>query len=213
MNKTKKKIILAAIKLYNKFGFANVLNQDIAKSASISLSNFNYYFSTKQELVFSVCEYMVIDLKRRMSETSVLINKGRMALDIPKIYLEFEYDFKFFYLDTYNILQSYPVLKEEMHKQINESMQIIKNLNYLSIGMGYFKPEPEDFPGLYDKLVEQIWVNSHFWFAQNIIRGSKNDSIVEGLENSYALIFPHLTEKGKMRYKEYMIKIKAEISN
>ena len=213
MNKTKKKIILAAIKLYNKFGFANVLNQDIAKSASISLSNFNYYFPTKQELVFSVCEYMVIDLKRRMSETSVLINKGRMALDIPKIYLEFEYDFKFFYLDTYNILQSYPVLKEEMYKQINESMQIIKNLNYLSIGMGYFKPEPEDFPGLYDKLVEQIWVNSHFWFAQNIIRGSKNDSIVEGLENSYALIFPHLTEKGKMRYKEYMIKIKAEISN
>ncbi|WP_445757764.1 TetR/AcrR family transcriptional regulator [Polaribacter sp.] len=213
MNKTKKKIILAAIKLYNKFGFANVLNQDIAKSASISLSNFNYYFSTKQELVFSVCEYMVIDLKRRMSETSVLINKGRMALDIPKIYLEFEYDFKFFYLDTYNILQSYPVLKEEMYKQINESMQIIKNLNYLSVGMGYFKPEPEDFPGLYDKLVEQIWVNSHFWFAQNIIRGSKNDSIVEGLQNSYALIFPHLTEKGKMRYKEYMIKIKAEISN
>jgi hypothetical protein len=156
---------------------------------------------------------MVIDLKRRMSETSVLINKGRMALDIPKIYLEFEYDFKFFYLDTYNILQSNPVLKEEMYKQINESMQIIKNLNYLSIGMGYFKPEPEDFPGLYDKLVEQIWVHSHFWFAQNIIRGSKNDSIVEGLENSYALIFPHLTEKGKMRYKEYMIKIKAEISN
>ena len=213
MNKTKKKIILAAIKLYNKFGFANVLNQDIAKSASISLSNFNYHFSTKQELVFSVCEYMVIDLKRRMSETSVLINKGRMALDIPKIYLEFEYDFKFFYLDTYNILQSYPVLKEEMYKQINESMQIIKNLNYLSVGMGYFKPEPEDFPGLYDKLVEQMWVNSHFWFAQNIIRGSKNDSIVEGLQNSYALIFPHLTEKGKMRYKEYMIKIKAEISN
>ena len=213
MNKTKKKIILAAIKLYNKFGFANVLNQDIAKSASISLSNFNYHFATKQELVFSVCEYMVIDLKRRMSETSVLINKGRMALDIPKIYLEFEYDFKFFYLDTYNILQSNPVLKEEMYKQINESMQIIKNLNYLSIGMGYFKPEPEDFLGLYDKLVEQIWVHTHFWFAQNIIRGSKNDSIVEGLENSYALIFPHLTEKGKMRYKEYMIKIKAEISN
>ena len=213
MNKTKKKIILAAIKLYNKFGFANVLNQDIAKSASISLSNFNYHFATKQELVFSVCEYMVIDLKRRMSETSVLINKGRMALDIPKIYLEFEYDFKFFYLDTYNILQSNPVLKEEMYKQINESMEIIKNLNYLSIGMGYFKPEPEDFPGIYDKLVEQIWVHSHFWFAQNIIRGSKNDSIVEGLENSYALIFPHLTEKGKMRYKEYMIKIKAEISN
>ena len=140
MNKTKEKIILTAIKLYNESGFAIVLNQDIAKSAAISLSNFNYHFATKQELVFSVCEYMVIDLKGRMSETSVLINKGRMALDIPKIYLEFEYDYKFFYLDTYNILQTYPILKEEMYKQINQSMQIIKNLNYLSIGMGYFKP-------------------------------------------------------------------------
>ena len=213
MNTTKKKIILATIKLFNKSGIANVINQDIAKSASISLSNFNYHFATKQDLVFAVCEYMVINLDKRMSETSVLINKGRMALEIPRIYLEFEKEFMFFYLDTYNILQSYPILKNEMQKQINQSMQITKNLNYLSIGMGYFKPEPEDFPGLYDKLVEQIWVNSHFWFAQNKIRGSENYSIIEGLEMSYALIFPHLTERGKMRYKEYMINIKGEISN
>lgn len=209
LNGTKKRIILTAIDLFNKKGIGNVLNQDIADMAGISLSNLNYHFANKQEIVFSVCKYMVIDLDKRMNKTSLLTNKGRTALEIPKIYLEFEKEFMFFYLDTYNILQTYPELKNEMHKQINESMQIIKNLNYLSIGMGYFKPEPEDFPGLYDKLVEQIWINSHFWFAQNKIRGIENHSITKGLESSYAIIFPHLTDKGKMRYKEYMKTLKS----
>ena len=54
MNKTKQRIILRAINLYNNRGFTNVLNQDVAKESEISLSNFNYHFPAKKDFLKKV---------------------------------------------------------------------------------------------------------------------------------------------------------------
>ena len=58
MNSTKQKIVLAAIKLFNEEGLTNVKNSDIAKAAKMSLSNVNYHFKTKQDLVYAVTDHM-----------------------------------------------------------------------------------------------------------------------------------------------------------
>lgn len=208
MNKTKKKIILASINLFNEKGLMNVRNQDIAEKASMSLSNFNYHFKTKQDLVLSVIEYMKEVLQEKVYGNKVLVEEGK-GLEITKSYFEFEEEFRFFYLDTYNILQSYPELKIDMQKQISEAIQVIKNLNYLAVGMGYLKPEPEDTPGLYDKLAEQIWINNHFWFSQMHIRGEEGDLVIKGLEACVAISYPYLTEKGKKVYKGFIDKVLA----
>ena len=97
LNKTKKKILLASIDLYNKKGLFNVLNQEIAEASGISLSNFNYHFPTKKDLVLSVCGYMNHLLNKRIEENNLLINDS-IPLEIVRIYLEFEKEFKFFTL-------------------------------------------------------------------------------------------------------------------
>ena len=209
MKKTKLKIITAAIKLFNEQGLVNVSNQDIAKAAEISLSNFNYHFKTKSDLVYAVCAFMRDELEVRISKNQVLIGGGK-GLDLSRIYFEFERAYRFFYLDTHNILQTYPHLQKGMEIQIKESMQIIKNLNYLSIGMGYMKPEPPEMPGLYDHLAQQIWVNSHFWLAQTTIRGMEDDSVSEGLEAYFAICYPYLTEEGIVSYRNYINNLKKE---
>ena len=203
MNKTKKNIILAAIRLFNEKGLGNVLNQDIANEAGISLSNFNYHFKTKKLLVFEVCNHMRLILEERISNNKIITQEA-LGLEISKIFFEFQEEFKFFYLDTHNILQTYPALQEEMQKQINEAIQIIKNLNYMAVGMGYLNPEPEDFPGLYDRLAEQVWVNNHFWFAQKNVRGLEGSTVKQGLESSYWIAFPYLTELGKKAYRQFI---------
>ncbi len=209
MNKTKNKIILAAVKLYNKKGMFNVLNAEIAKETGISLSNFNYHFKTKADLVYEVCGYMRTVIEEKISSNQVM-TKDKHALSLTKIYLEFELDFRFFYLDTHNILKTFPKIKKEMHTQIKESIQIIKNVNYLAIGKGYMLTEPEDMPGLYDQLAHQIWINSHFWLAQANIRGKKKLDIIDGLDNFYALVYPYLTKKGKSSYRTYIDSLKAK---
>lgn len=209
MNKTKKKIILASITLFNELGLMNVRNQDIAKEAGMSLSNFNYHFKTKQDLVYAVTDYMKEVLQEKVYGNKLLIQEGK-GLTITKSYFEFEEEFRFFYLDTYNILQSYPEIKQDMQKQIKEAIQVIKNLNYLAVGMGYLKPEPEEMPGLYDQLAEQIWINNHFWFTQMHIRGEEEDIVIKGLKACVAISYPYLTDKGKLVYNGFLDTVQKE---
>lgn len=208
MNKTKKKIILAAIEQFNEHGLSTVRNQDIAKASEVSLSNFNYHFKTKQDLVYEVCDYMITVLQDKVYGNKVLMSAEGQSLEITRSYFEFEEKFKFFYLDTYNILQSYPVLKEGFQDRLNEAILIIKNLNFLAIGRGSMKPEPPDMPGLYEKLAEQIWINNHFWFAQMNIRGKTENTVLKGMEANFAILYPYLTEKGRAAHRKYIAKLK-----
>ncbi len=204
MNKTKKKIILAAITLFNNKGLTNVRNQDIAKEAGISLSNFNYHFSTKKDLVLAVFTYMGEILQEEVYGRNDLLIKEDQGLEIAKKYFEFEGNFRFFYLDTNNIIQTYPEMKEALQEQIEVALQIIKNINYLSVGRGYMKQAPEEMPDLYDRLSEQILINNHFWFAQMTMRGLKENVVQKGLEANFMLCYPYLTEKGKERFKIFL---------
>ncbi len=211
MNKTKKKIIIAAIKQFNEHGLSNVRNQDIAKESGISLSNFNYHFKTKQDLVLEVCDYMITVLQERVYGNKVLMSSKGQGLEITKSYFEFEEEFKFFYLDTYNILQSYPELQEVFQARLNEAILIIKNLNFLAVGKGAMIPEPADMPGLYERLAEQIWINNHFWFCQMHIRGKTHeDTVLEGMEANFSILYPYLTEKGRHGHRSYIEQLKAQ---
>jgi AcrR family transcriptional regulator len=203
MNKTKKKILDTAVILYNKFGISNVRNQDIAERAGMSLSNFNYHFGAKKDLIVAVFDLMFETLQKNVYGNSILVKEGQ-GLTITKSYFEFQERFCFFYLDTPNILKMFPDLNEKVQKQIEESYQIIKNLNYLAIGMGMMKPEPEDNPGSYDQLMRHIWIHNHFWFANSRIINSEDNLVKKGIESLFNLCYPYLTKKGVLSYKQFI---------
>ena len=212
MKSTKDKVIWAAIELYNDRGIANVTNQEIAKSAGISLSNLNYHFSTKQELVKAVLQKMREVLIEDVYGQNTLITSGD-GWEIARRYFEYEQRFRFFYLDTPYIIRTYPDFKDELKKQFQESIQLIKNLNYLAIGKGLMKSEPESSPGLYDRLAEQIWMNNHFWVAQLYIRGIESDIVTKGLEAAMSITYPYLTPLGKEKFKETIDRFNQEPVN
>ena len=203
MNKTKKKILNTAVILYNESGIANVRNQDIAERAGMSLSNFNYHFGAKKDLIVAVFDLMFETLQKNVYGNSILVKEGQ-GLTITKSYFEFQERFCFFYLDTPNILKMFPELNEKVQKQIEESYQIIKNLNYLAIGMGMMKPEPEDNPGSYDQLMRHIWIHNHFWFANSRIINSEDNLVKKGIESLFNLCYPYLTKKGILSYKQFI---------
>ena len=203
MNKTKKKILNTAVILYNEFGIANVRNQDMAERAGMSLSNFNYHFGAKKDLIVAVFDLMFETLQKNVYGNSILVKEGQ-GLTITKSYFEFQERFCFFYLDTPNILKMFPELNEKVQKQIEESYQIIKNLNYLAIGMGMMKPEPEDNPGSYDQLMRHIWIHNHFWFANSRIINSEDNLVKKGIESLFSLCYPYLTKKGVLSYKQFI---------
>lgn len=204
MNKTKKKIIIAAIDLFNEQGMANVRNQDVAEKTGISLSNFNYHFATRKDLVLEVIAYMQHKLNHEVYGGQALLTQDGQGLEIAVSYFEFERDFRFFYLDTHNILQMFPELQEGLKKQIHHAIQVIKNINYMGIGKGYLQPPPPDMPHIYDALAHQIWINNHFWFAQMHIRGEEGDLVHKGMESIYSISYPYMTDLGKERFRQFL---------
>lgn len=203
LNPTKAKIIQKAIELFNSNGVYNVINQDIADAADVSLSNFNYHFPKKKDLMYAVCGYLSYVLDHRIKQNSLLVNDG-IILELTKIFLQFENDFKFFYLETQNILRAHPDLREQMENRVKEDIQMIKNLNFIAIGKGYMKPELKEFPGLYDMLANQIWMTSHFWFAQTTLKRIEGNGVYKGTEACFAVLYPYLTPKGKEVYLNFL---------
>ena len=95
MNKTKKKILQHAISLFNEFGIANVRNQDIAEKSGMSLSNFNYHFGAKKDLILAVFDHMSETLQKEVYGNRILVKEGQ-GLSITKSYFEFQDKFFFF---------------------------------------------------------------------------------------------------------------------
>ena len=94
MNKTKKKILNTAITLHNEFGITNVRNQDIAEKAGMSLSNFNYHYGAKKDLIIAVFDLMNETLQKNVYGNRVLVQEGQ-GLSITKSYFEFQQLFVF----------------------------------------------------------------------------------------------------------------------
>ena len=207
LNKTKKKILLTSIGLFNKRGAFNVLNHEIARASGISLSNFNYHFPTKKDLVISVCGQMRHVLNKKIAENKLLANDST-PLEVAKIYLEFENEFKFFYLDTHNILKSYKELEQEMEFQIFEAVKLIKNIIYIAVGKGDMIHGPGITENTYEQVSNQIWMTCHFWFAQSDFKNTKENIINKGLNACYCLLAPYLSEKGTKKYKTILNTLK-----
>ena len=212
ISKTKKKIIVAAVELFNELGIAQVRNQDIAKESGISLSNFNYHYATKKDLVKATFDYMTEELIQNVYGNKTLIMEGE-GLAITESFFVFQQRFSFFFLDTPNILKSYPIVTEQIKDQIEDAFKMIKGINYLSIGMGFMKPEPKDFPGLYDELAAHLWRNTHFWISYARIKDFKEDLVVKGMESHFSLIYPYLTEKGVQANKKYLEHLREKRAN
>ncbi|NNK10934.1 MAG: TetR/AcrR family transcriptional regulator [Flavobacteriaceae bacterium] len=211
VSKTKKKIILAAVELFNESGIHSVRNQDIAKKSGISLSNFNYHYATKKDLVKAIFDYMTEVLVEDVYGNQTFIIEGE-GLNITKSFFVFQEQFCFFFLDTPNILKFYPEISKLLEEQITEAFKMIKGVNYLAIGMGYMKPEPEDFPGLYDELAAHLWRNTHFWISYSRIKNFKDNIVLKGMEANYSLMYPYLTEKGIEANQRFLEKLKEETS-
>ena len=172
--------------MYNTFGVFNVLNQDIAKAVGISLSNFNYHFPKKENLIYTVCGHMSSLLQERIQANKMLTNDG-IVLELVKIYLEFESEFKFFYLDTNSLLMTYPYIKKELELQITDDIKMIRNLNYIGVGKGDMVHGPGIVESTYEELSNQIWMTCHFWYVQSHFKHEKENIVNKGLKACYGL--------------------------
>lgn len=198
--KTKDKILLEAITLYNEQGIQNVTSRHIASRMGISHGNLDYHYKTKEDIILAIyCK-----MRNEMSESYVTRDPeisaiGHFHLLIQQLE-EFQYKYRFFNLDVLEVTRSFPnvskIIQETFIKRKETTIQLFQEF----ISSGFLK---EMEPAELQRLEHIIRMIITFWLSQREVMTSYNFSEMGSMVKSiWTILNPYLTESGKAEYQK-----------
>ncbi|MGR5064559.1 TetR/AcrR family transcriptional regulator [Photobacterium sp. DNB22_13_2] len=195
--KTRDKIILAALELFNESGEPNITTNHIAAHLGISPGNLYYHFRNKEEIIHSIFDQYAHDLSVHFQP---LENKHITADDLL-VYLDsvfmLMWRYRFFYANLPDILQRDPELQHKylaaqggLHKDIMAMMASFRAGGLLDI-------EQDELENLATtlKLVASSWV----FYQTTQAPGAKITKAVlyQGVLHILGIVRPLTTAEGK----------------
>ncbi|KPM49729.1 TetR/AcrR family transcriptional regulator [Jiulongibacter sediminis] len=197
MQKTKDKIILASLKLFNEHGLANVRLQQIADHIGISVGNLAYHFKTKEQIVLTVYEEMFSKYEHILQ--NYLKNPHLLDFDLQvSQFFEFFNDYRFYIADLFTNEHPFPEVQEKWQVLINKlCIQIRKRLDFHVKKGDLIAAEPK----VYDNLSQTLLMQILFWIPQQEIM-KKVVTASRYKETLWNNIQPYLTTQGKGEFSK-----------
>ena len=188
--KTRDKILLTSLHLFNTEGEQNVTTVDISNEMDISPGNLYYHFRGKESIID--------ELYRRFdSELSSLLHQSIEDLDSLEqhwlfLYVIFEeiYQFRFFYLNASEMLLRYPDIERRFRRLIQLKIRTIEAFFARLIDIESIEQQQLDI-GL---LAENITLNFLYWFPyQQLLNPNMGESerMHKAVYNILNLIVPY----------------------
>jgi len=198
MNKTKQKILITSLELFNNGGISNTSLRDIADEVGVSVGNLQYHFKKREDIIEAIYFQLVEKI-----DGVILINKDDLLksfflISTEMITLLFEY--RFFLLDFISVTRNNNKIKNhylELSKRREKEFLLIADV---LIEKDIFRKEL--LHNEYHYLFKRIEIISNFWFSSILIQ---NDVLSHACLKEYALlirqsIYPYLTKNGKRSY-------------
>ena len=201
MSKNKKKIITAALKLFNQDGLVNVRLQHIADEAFVSVGNLAYHYHNKEAILSTIYEDLTKQQKDLLAEYRIVPlfdNLNRLFQDTFKL----QQQYIFFYLDTLEVIRAYPEVGIIHQKHISFQVGQLKTMLDFNMARGALIREPQK--DIFNKLAIQIWMTVDYWHNQQLVRGEKENSEKAYLEGVWALLIPYFTKMGEQEYEQML---------
>ena len=193
---TKKRISDAAVKLFNKNGFAAVTLFEIAGSLGMTRGNLTYHFKDKDQLLKTISDEMWNKILIERNKSRQLPSFKNLHNEV-QLYYRFQKEYAFIFLD--NHVLNHPVIKTKFREMTEQTIRDNEAAIAFAISAGNLKPEP--FPGIYHHIAFTTWMLTFFWLAQQIIRGEKTKE--DGEVMIWSLLLPHFTQKGLNAFKAF----------
>ncbi|WP_372986079.1 TetR/AcrR family transcriptional regulator [Marinobacter sp.] len=160
--KTRDKIILASLELFNERGERNVTTNHIAAHLAISPGNLYYHFRNKSDIIYEIfLEY------EKLVDFYLDIPRDRpLTLDDLTFYLESVFDglwsYRFFHRDLEYLLDSDPRLRKDYREFTNRCLAAISQIFEKMSEAGIIEPQPED---LRSAMSLNVWLVITNWMA------------------------------------------------
>ena len=195
--KTRDKIVLASLELFNSHGERNITTNHIAAHIEISPGNLYYHFRNKQEIVRDIFECYATELLERFTP----VESEEESLVLLKRYLDsiftLMWKYRFFYANLPEILQRDETLHER-YLSVQEKLR--KNLQAIFVGFVELKLLDVDKQEA-KSLVTTLHLVASSWLGYRSAMSLKNQIteqiIHQGMLQMIAVVKPHTTQMGR----------------
>lgn len=188
--RTKDKILITALALFNEGNTQAATTNHIAKAMGISPGNLHYHYKNREEIVLKLYEQMSHKTKLPLPDLpSSMLTLYEHFNHLANIYWEY----RFFHKELLFLLSRNEKLKEVYTKDNLAHRERIKISTKQLIKNGYLKLEDEK---ALEHLVDTILLTTQFWISFLTTLDSKIN------EKNVAELFTHL----KYTFKPYMTK-------
>jgi len=191
--KTRDKILLTSLSLFNDEGEQNVTTVDIANEMDISPGNLYYHFKGKESII--ECLYQRFD-----AELSSLLHQSISdPLSLEEhwlfIYVVFEeiYKFRFFYLNASELMLRYPDIEKKFRRLIQTKLNTIETLCNNLVEKEALKAGHLDIKCL----AQSIGMTVIYWFSyQNLLNEnlSPKEQVHKAVYHVLSLLIPYTGE-------------------
>lgn len=195
--KTRDRIVLASLELFNENGERNITTNHIAAHIEISPGNLYYHFRNKQEIVREIFESYSSELLERFTP----IDSQEESLVLLKRYLDsiftLMWKYRFFYANLPEILQR----DEELHdRYLVVQDKLRKNLETIFVGFVDLQLLDVDKDEAKSLVVTLHLVASSWLGYQSAMSKKANITeqvIHQGVLQMIAIVKPHTTALGR----------------
>ncbi len=194
---TKKRIIDAAIHLFNLQGVVNVRLQQIADEAGISVGNLAYHYYSKEAIVNKIDH----NLSQLIAPVTAGDRNFPSLMDFDNQLARYYYllkHYSFYFIDLLELKRAYPKLYQKREGYINQIIHQIENWFSLNADRGLLMPPLRK--GHYHIIAHTIWMVITFWMTQPIDKGVPEESERIFKEVVWSQVLPYLSDTGRVEF-------------
>lgn len=205
--KTKKRILEAALQLFNAEGIGNVSMRRIAEAAGIQIGNLTYHYKNRDTLVESLLKQLMEELDEEIQRTQrAKVNLNTLWNALLNVY-QIQNRYRFLMLDLLHMFRQYPQLLQQFRENFELRREEFALALFFMQANGTLQEEQK--PGYYQQyLLPQLYCLSDFWLseAELLYSGREEDKALHYARITFSLLLPHLSKEGKECYFEIMEK-------
>ena len=190
--KTRDRILLKALELFNEYTASAISNNRIAAEMGISPGNLHYHFKNKESVIREIYHILFEKMDSIWYEPASYGSEAGLIDYFYKL-SGLLYEYRFCYLELNVLLKNDPVLKEEYALRTGSILRQMEKLYLSYVDAGIMKNIDSEQDRRY--IIENAWIVGLMWISYADILHKKltSEIIHESVRHIYYIIKPYMT--------------------
>ncbi len=205
--KTKDRILLGALELFNTDGATEVTTNDISRQLKMSPGNLYFHFKNKEQIVREIFKKMATEtITVWKPQTKLAQQKQKIQLiDFIDKNLNLYWKYRFFHREMYILRKKDPELSKLWHKHLKRTSLMMVILYKQWVKSGYMVPIQSKYEMEFVGELLFVASNSFMQFFETADRGTtpNTKTIEKARRHILRMLMPYLSDETKDGFENF----------